>query len=163
MNDHQYISDAVEFELKLCSLILKDEPWKIPLREVKFTKSERSWADDKGVMKISTIGHETHAELREQILTCFVDLHTNFAPRDRFMWQRVAKRIGLMPTILAVDVCECQYCGMLTPLTRTKRCIQCRKVEDAVRSNPDLAEQVLKSIQALEFTEEEKYGVEDGD
>ena len=156
MIEEHTIIDAVDFQLEL-SKILFTRPWKCKFKEVRFTKSKDSKAERNGIIRISYDKCHDYKTLIHEINCLLVDLHTNLAKRNSFLWQHPAKELGLIAEVTADDYAECELCGCLTPLTRSKRCVPCRRMEEDIKQWPDVARKILDRITPLEFTEEEEY------
>jgi hypothetical protein len=144
MNEHD-IAEAFDFELQLTKLLLKDEAWKHEPKRFILSNAKLSKALPNGVVRISDkyIGTRDYVDLRYDLRCLFADMHCGFVKRDKFLWQRIAKKLGAITETDAIDLTECELCGKLTPLTRTKRCMVCRQIEEAVLKNPALARKIL--------------------
>jgi hypothetical protein len=170
MNEFE-IHEAFTFELQLAQILLADEPWTHKFKELKIKPVKASKAERNGTVTLSSL--QDFHELRDDIRSLLTDLHTGFIPRDKFLWQRIAKKLDLGIDKEANDLAECKLCGQLTVLNTTKRCPKCKSIEEAVLRDPesarkilatfDIARKVLTRLEPFEFTEEEKneYGVED--
>lgn len=147
MNE-QDIQETFDFELLLAELLLKDDEWKRKPKGLQFT-TKYSVVNRHNIMYISTTKYANSRDftaLRNEIRYFFVALHSGFANQDKFIWQRSAKKMGLITKITANDYAECELCQILTPLTTTKRCIKCREIEKAVLKDPERARKILATF-----------------
>ena len=156
MNEDE-LREAFHFELALACILLKNTQWVHTFKRLKFTKAKLGKAHRNGTVQLSTTTYDGPAALRTTIRCFLTDLHSGFAKPHKFRWQRTAKILGLITECDADDIAECELCHNLTPLTKTKRCLTCKKVEEAVKLAPEIARKVLDRITPLEFTEEEKH------
>ena len=143
MNE-QDIQETFDFELLLAELLLKGNKWKYKCRGLAFTTAKSK--TNRGIIYINPkiyINSRDFTALRNEIRYFFIALHSGFANQDKFLWQRSAKKMGLITIITANDYAECELCQTLTPLTTTKRCIKCREIEKAVLKDPERARKIL--------------------
>ncbi len=148
MNEYE-LKEAFDFELELAKILLKDDPWKYKFKVMKFTKAKHNSVYRNGTIQLSITKYDEATkfkELRDDIRCLFADLHSGFAKRDKFLWQHAAENLGVIDEIDAIDLSKCELCGKLTPLTRTKRCLKCKKIEEAVLSDPERARKILATF-----------------
>lgn len=136
----QEILERYEFELSLAKLLLKDHPWKVTPKEPKLSRAMKCSADHAGNVRLGT------NDTREDLLTMFVNLHTYFARPTKYRWQRSALALGLISKLEADDMCECEICGELGPLTTTRRCVDCYKIESAIKEDIPKARYILNRL-----------------
>lgn len=145
MNEYD-IKETLDFELALAELVLEDERWQYKFRELRFTTNKKSRVDRQGRLYISLPLYEDSRDykaLRIDIRHLFADLHCGFASRNNFVWHRIAKKLNAIQEITAEDLAECELCNTLTPLTKSKRCPKCKKIEEAVLADPEGARKIL--------------------
>jgi len=147
MNEQEII-ETFEFELQIVKLILKNEPWACKFKKLRISIAKNSFAQPNGTINISNkyLSNREYAQLRHTIRCLLTDLITNFRKRDKFVWQRIAKKIGAIKNTKAQDMCECKLCGTITQLVMTELCYTCKKIHDAVLLAPHIAKKVLDSM-----------------
>lgn len=157
------IREAWEFQLQLAQVLLTGK-WRITPGKVKFSSTVKPAIAKDGTVTLSN-SYNSSREMRTSMNILLVDAFTGKRSHENFIWQIWAKKMCLIQDITADDMCYCKHCDNITPLTRTKVCVPCRSVIQAVTSNPELARQTLDRITPLEYTEEEKYelGIETDD
>ena len=146
MTLEQEMQETFALELQIAKLLFKSHPWQIPFKELRFTKNQ-SRTTKKGIIYLSTQFAPHHPDeyraLRTEIRHLLVNLHSGITKQENFIWQRSAKLLGLIKEIDAIDKAECTNCGILTPLTSSKLCVPCKRVYDAVKSDPAFARRIL--------------------
>jgi len=149
MNE-QEISDIVIFETRLARLILKRK-WAHEYTEFTLHKG-KSTATVSGLIKLTDthLLGSTHEEVTNDARHQIAHLITGIAHKHDFSWQFIANKILHTSPLIALrakETQECEYCNTLTALTHPPRCTTCKKIEDAVKLNPEVAALILERIQ----------------
>lgn len=145
------IQEAFEFEWELARILLKHQHCMYPFTEIIFVKRGNNLITASGQVRINITQYEDNrTNLRNDMKFLVASLYTGIQQHHKYHWQKIAHKLGALKEITAEDMCECKYCGDLTPLTMVKMCVPCKRVYDAVSAEPKLAAQILD-----ELTEEE--------
>lgn len=141
------IDDIVIEELWIAEQIFPDEPWITKFNRTKVTTAKSCRAERNGTIIIPMfyLQWDNASALRKELRPLIIDLMSGFEKRDKFKWQRLAKKMNLVKTITAEDMCECVYCGELTAFTRSETCHPCMQLEKLITKWPDKAKLVIEN------------------
>jgi hypothetical protein len=149
MTEHE-IRETFDLEWQLAKILLKKRHWIHQFKTLEIsTQAKYNKVNKTGTIRIAQerYGERDYKQLRIDIKEMLVDLCSGFQPRDKYLWQVVAKDLNLIPDITADDMCECTLCGNYTVLTHYKLCVDCHNINKAVRSNPGIARKVLNLME----------------
>ena len=141
------IRDTFEWEWDLAKILLRNKHCMYPFQELKLVKTGKNRVTNKGIVYINTTQYEANKDfLHTDIKHLIASLYTGIFQHNKYHWQKVAHKLGGLAEITAQDMCECKYCGHLTPFTMVKMCVDCKRIYDAVTSEPKLAAQILDEL-----------------
>ena len=151
--DKQDLQDAVDFEVALAKLVLKDRSWAHNYKSM-VVASGKSDATVSGVIKLTDkwLASDDRADLANDIKHQIAHLIAGVRHEHTFPWQYIANKLYVKSeyiTLKAKETKECEYCGKLTVFINPPRCHQCKTIEDAVTSNPDVAAAILQKLGEL--------------
>ena len=146
------LQDAVDFEVQLTKLVLK-RSWAHPYKSMTVV-SGKSGATVSGVIQLTDkwLLSEDRAGLSNDIKHQIAHLVAGVRHEHTFSWQFIANKLYVKSkyiTLKAKETRECELCGTLTVFVNPPRCHQCKSIEDAVTSNPDVAAAVLQKLGEL--------------
>ena len=146
------LQDAVDFEVELTKLVLK-RSWAHEYTSMTVV-SGKSDATVGGVIKLSDkwLDSEDRSALSNDIKHQIAHLISGISQEHNFPWQFIANKLYVKSDLIklrAKEVEECELCGEFTMLVKSKRCHQCKMIEDAVLLNEKVALKVLHNIGAL--------------
>ena len=141
------IQEAFEFEWALAQILLTHQHCMYPFTELKFKKVGPNYTNNKGQVFVNyTEYEEDTSTLHRDMKYLVASLYTGIQQHHKYHWQKIAHKLQAIKEITAEDMCECKYCGDLTPLTMIEICVPCKRVYDAVTNHPKLAAQILDEL-----------------
>jgi len=151
--DKQDLQDAVDFEVELAKLVLKDRSWSHEYKSMAVV-SGKSDATVSGIIRLTDkwLLSDDRPGLANDIKHQIAHLIAGIRHEHTFTWQYIANKLYVKSDLIklkAKETKECEYCGKLTVLINPPRCHQCKTIEDAVTLNPDVAAAVLQNLGEL--------------
>ena len=146
------IQDAVDFEVALTKIVLQ-RSWAHEYTSLSIAPG-KSGATVSGVMKLTDkwLESDDRVALTNDIRHQIAHFISGISNEHNFNWQFIANKLHVKSKLIklkAKEVKECELCGAFTVLVKAQRCYQCKIIEEAVKSNPDVAALVLELIGEL--------------